>query len=89
MLFGPYEIQILDSYENETYYDGQYASFYKQRPSLVNVSRKSGEWQTFDTVFNRPELKIEEGKVVEVVRPGYVTVFHNDVLGEESSRNRG
>lgn len=80
VFFGPYEVQILDSYENTTYFDGQCASFYKQRPPQVNVCRKPGEWQTYDIVFNRPKLKIENGKVVEVIRPAYVTVFQNGVL---------
>lgn len=80
VFFGPYEVQILDSYNNETYYDGQCASIYKQCPPLVNVCRKPGQWQSYDIIFNRPELKIEDGKVVEVVRPGYVTVFQNGVL---------
>ena len=80
VFFGPYEVQILDSYENETYYDGQCASFYKQRPPQVNVCRKPGEWQYYDIVFNRPELEIKDGKVVKVIRPGYVTVFQNGVL---------
>ena len=80
VFFGPYEVQILDSYENKTYFDGQCASIYKQRPPLVNACRKPGEWQTYDIVFNRPELKIEDGKVVEVIRPGYLTVFQNGVL---------
>ncbi|MDR0336473.1 MAG: DUF1080 domain-containing protein [Planctomycetaceae bacterium] len=80
VFFGNYEVQILDSYENETYFDGQCGSIYKQRPPLVNVCRKPGEWQYYDIVFNRPELKIENNKVVEVVRPGYVTVFQNGVL---------
>lgn len=80
VFFGNYEVQILDSYENETYFDGQCGSIYKQRPPLVNVCRKPGEWQYYDIVFNRPELKIENNKVVEVIRPGYVTVFQNGVL---------
>jgi hypothetical protein len=80
VFFGHYEVQILDSYENETYFDGQCGSIYKQRPPLVNVCRKPGEWQSYDIVFNRPELKIENGKVVEVIRPAYVTVFQNGVL---------
>ena len=80
VFFGKYELQILDSYDNETYYDGQCASIYKQIPPLVNVCRKPGEWQTYDVVFNRPELKIENGKVVEVLRPGYITAFQNGVL---------
>ena len=80
VFFGPYEVQILDSYENETYYDGQCASIYKQVPPLVNVCRKPGEWQTYDIIFHRPELKIENNAVAEVLRPGYVTVIQNGVL---------
>jgi hypothetical protein len=79
LFFGHYEVQILDSYENETYYDGQCAAIYKQVPPFVNACRKPGEWQTYDIVFNRPDLKIENG-VVYVIRPGYITVFHNGVL---------
>ena len=79
VFFGPYELQILDSYENETYYDGQCASIYKQAPPLVNVCRKPGEWQTYDVIFNRPELKVENN-VVQVIRPGYITVIQNGVL---------
>ena len=79
VFFGPYEVQILDSYDNETYYDGQCASVYKQTPPMVNACRPPGEWQTYDIIFNRPELKIEDG-VVYVIRPGYITVIHNGVL---------
>ncbi|MDR0326992.1 MAG: DUF1080 domain-containing protein [Planctomycetaceae bacterium] len=79
VFFGPYELQVLDSYENETYFDGQCGSIYKQVPPLVNVCRKPGEWQTYDVIFNRPELKIEND-VVYVIRPGYITVLQNGVL---------
>ncbi|MGL4942918.1 MAG: 3-keto-disaccharide hydrolase [Thermoguttaceae bacterium] len=75
-----YEVQILDSYNNDTYYDGQCAGIYKQRPPLVNACRAPGEWQTYDVIFTRPELKIEDGKVVEVVRPAFITVIQNGVL---------
>jgi hypothetical protein len=80
VFFGKYELQILDSYENTTYFDGQCGSIYKQRAPQVNVCRKPGEWQTYDVIFNRPELKIENGKVVEVIRPAYITVLQNGVL---------
>lgn len=80
VFIGPYEIQILDSYDNKTYFDGQCASVYRQRPPLVNVCRPPGEWQTLDIIFHRPEMKIEKGKLVELVRPGYITIFHNGVL---------
>lgn len=80
IFFGPYEVQLLDSYQNETYFDGQCASIYKQRAPQVNVCRPPGQWQSYDIIFNRPVLKIEGDKVVEVVRPAYVTVIHNGVL---------
>jgi hypothetical protein len=74
-LMGRYEVQILDSFENKTYFDGQCAALYKQTPPMVNASRKPGEWQTYDIAFEAP--RFEQGKVL---RPGYVTVFHNGVL---------
>ena len=72
---GNYEIQILDSYDNETYFDGQAGSLYKQMPPLVNASRKPGEWQTYDIIFTAPRFK--DGKLA---KPGYVTALHNGVL---------
>jgi hypothetical protein len=70
-----YEIQVLDSWENPTYLDGMCAAIYKQRPPMVNASRRPGEWQTYDIVFEAPRFK--DGKLA---RPAYVTVFHNGVL---------
>lgn len=76
-----YEVQILDSFQNETYFDGQCASIYKQQPPYVNICKKPGEWQVYDVVFTRPIFRFTgEGankKIAEVVRPAYVTVFHN------------
>jgi hypothetical protein len=74
-LMGHYEIQILDSFDNPTYLDGMCASIYKQRPPLVNVARKPGEWQSYDIVFEAP--RFQDGKLA---RAGYVTVLHNGVL---------
>jgi len=70
-----YEIQILDSYDNKTYFDGQCASIYKQTPPMVNACRKPGEWQTYDIVFEIPHFTYDGA----VKRPGYVTLFHNGV----------
>jgi hypothetical protein len=70
-----YEVQVLDSHNNPTYADGQAGSIYGQFPPLVNVSRKPGEWQTYDIVFEAP--RFENGKLV---KPAYFTVFHNGVL---------
>lgn len=71
-----YEIQVLDSFENPTYPEGQCASVYNQRPPMVNASRKPGEWQTYDIIFTVPRFDAD-GKVL---KPGYFTVLHNGVL---------
>ena len=70
-----YEIQVLDSYENPSYADGQAGSIYGQWPPLVNVMRKPGEWNAYDIVFEAP--RFTDGKLV---KPGYATVFHNGVV---------
>ena len=75
-----FELQVLDSYENQTYFDGMCGSIYKQRPPQVNVCAKPGEWQSYDIIFTRPVLRIEGDQVVEVVRPPYITVLQNGVL---------
>lgn len=76
LMDGRYEIQVLDSYNNKTYPEGQCASVYNQRPPMVNVCRKPGEWQTYDIMFTVPRFD-SEGKLQ---KPGYVTVLHNGVL---------
>jgi hypothetical protein len=81
---GHYEIQVLDSWENPTYFDGQCAALYKQMPPMVNASRKPGEWQTYDIVFETP--RFEDKKLV---RPGYVTVLHNGVLVQNHTEIQG
>ncbi len=73
-LQGRYEIQVLDSYQNKTYANGQAGAFYLHSPPLVNASRKPGEWQTYDIIFHAP--KEEGGKAI----PGSFTVLHNGVL---------
>ncbi len=73
---GLYEVQILDSYENETYYNGQAASIYKQHIPLVNASRPPGEWQEYDIIFKAPIFK-EDGSLDT---PACLTVIHNGVL---------
>ena len=70
-----YEIQILDSYQNPTYVNGQAGSVYKQYIPLKNASKKPGDWQSYDIIFTAPEFK---NKTLE--NPGYFTVFHNGVL---------
>lgn len=75
-LMGHYEVQVLDSWQNPTYFHGQAGSIYKQHAPLVNVSRKPGEWQTYDIIFTAPQFD-EIGKVTKRAR---VTVIHNGVV---------
>ena len=75
MIMSRYEIQILDSIDNPTYADGQAASIYGQWPPLVNASRKRGEWQSFNIVFEAPKFDGEK-----LIKPAFVTIFHNGVL---------
>jgi hypothetical protein len=75
-LMGKYEVQVLDSYENETYYNGQAGSIYKQHIPLVNACRPPGIWQAYDILFTAPRFK-EDGTLKS---PAYVTVIHNGVL---------
>ncbi len=74
-LMSRYEVQVLNSHDDQTYADGQAAAVYGQNPPLVNASRPAGEWQSYDIVFHRPRFK--SGKCVQ---PATVTVFHNGVL---------
>jgi hypothetical protein len=71
-----YELQIVDSYDNPTYVNGQAASVYKQNPPLVNAMRKPGEWQTYDVIWTAPTFNADGS----VKTPAYVTAFHNGVL---------
>jgi hypothetical protein len=76
LFMGRYELQILDSYENTTYVNGQAASVYKQHIPLVNASRPPGEWQTYDIVFVAPRFRPDGS----LHAPGRMTVLHNGVL---------
>jgi hypothetical protein len=73
---GSYEVQVLDSYDNVTYFDGQCGALYKQSPPIVNPCRKPGEWQTYDIVYEAPRF----GAYGEVTSPAYLTVLLNGVL---------
>ena len=75
-LMGLYEIQVLDSYKNPTYANGQAAAVYKQHIPLVNASREPGQWQAYDIIFKAPLFK-EDGSLE---KPATVTVLHNGVL---------
>jgi 3-keto-disaccharide hydrolase len=79
-LQGLYETQVLDSYQNKTYADGQAAAIYGQYPPLVNASRPPGQWQTYDIIFHAPRFDAS-GKLT---RPARETVFHNGVLVQDN-----
>lgn len=80
-----YEVQILDSWENRTYVNGQAASIYKQSPPLVNACRKPGEWQSYDVVWTAPVFNADG----TLQTPAFVTVFHNGVLVQNHFRLLG
>jgi hypothetical protein len=79
-----YEVQVLDSYQNPTYVNGQAAAVYKQAPPLVNAMRPPTQWQTYDIIFTAPAFEGEQ-----VVTPAYVTVLHNGVLVQNHTELRG
>ncbi len=80
-----YELQILDSYNNTTYSNGQAGSIYKQFIPLVNASRKPGEWQSYDIVWTAPTFNAD-GSVKTAAR---VTVLHNGVLIQNNTELKG
>jgi hypothetical protein len=84
-LMGQFEIQVLDSYQADTYADGQAGAIYGQYPPLANASRPPGEWQAYDVAFRRPRFD-GSGKLVE---PARVTLFHNGVLVQNNEEPFG
>ena len=82
---GLYELQILDSYNNVTYVNGQAGSIYKQTPPLVNAMRPPGEWNRFEIIYTAPTFR-EDGTFRT---PPRITVFHNDILIHYNTIIRG
>ena len=80
-----YELQILDSYQNKTYFNGQAGAVYSQYAPLVNVSRKPGEWQSYDVIFHAPRFD-ENGRLT---RAATMTVLHNGVLVQDHVEIKG
>lgn len=80
-----YEVQILDSYNNRTYSNGQAGSLYKQRIPLANASRLPGQWQTYDIVYHSPKF----GKDGKVERKATVTLIHNGILVQDHAELDG
>src|SRR6185369_8988260 len=71
-----YELQVLDSYNNKTYVNGQAASIYKQTPPLVNAMRPPGQWQVYDVIWTAPTFNADGS----LKTPAYVTALHNNGL---------
>ncbi|MDQ8183757.1 DUF1080 domain-containing protein [Pelagicoccus sp. SDUM812005] len=84
-LMGLYEVQVLNSFENPTYANGQAASIYKQHAPLVNASLPPGQWQSFDLIFTAPRFS-EKGTLVS---PALLTVLHNGVLVQHNAVLQG
>jgi hypothetical protein len=80
-----YELQVLDSYNNQTYVNGQAASIYKQAAPLVNANRKPGEWQAYDVVWTAPTFNADDS----LTSPAYATVFFNGVLVQNHFELKG
>ena len=80
-----YEIQVLDSYQNRTYSNGQAGSVYKQSIPLVNAMHPTGEWQVYDIVFNAPKFNIDGDEI----KKGSFIVFHNGVLIQNAVEIQG
>jgi hypothetical protein len=80
-----YELQILDSYQNETYFNGQAGAVYSQYPPLVNVSRRPGAWQSYDVIFHAPRFD-ENGKLT---KPATITVLQNGILVQDHVEIQG
>ncbi len=76
LIMGRYELQVLDSYNNSTYSNGQAGSIYKQKMPMVNACKPPGEWQTYDAVFTAPVFNSDS----TLLSPAKITVFHNGVL---------
>jgi hypothetical protein len=84
-LQGIYEVQILDSYNNRTYSNGQAGAIYKQHIPLVNPLRPTGEWNTYDIIFQAPRFNKDGMKVAS----GYITVLINGVLVQNHVEIKG
>ncbi len=93
LMNGVYEVQVLDSFENPTYPDGQCAALYGQTPPLVNASKKPGEWQSYDIIWESPRWdadgKIAKKAAVTVIHNGVVVHHRREYLGTTPHRNNG
>jgi len=82
---GRYEVQVLDSYNNKTYFHGQAGAIYKQYAPLVNCCRPPGEWQTYDIIYHAPRF----GSAGDLLKPATITVLQNGVLIQDNVEIKG
>jgi hypothetical protein len=82
---GMYEVQVLNSYNNRTYRNGQAGSIYKQSAPMVNATSKMGEWNTYDIIYTAPKFTVNGG----IDTPAYVTVIHNGVVVQNHTKIQG
>jgi hypothetical protein len=82
---GHQELQVLDSYDNDTYPDGQAGAIYGMHPPLVNCCRKPGEWQSYHITLEQPRRDAQR----KMTRPAFVTVIHNGILIQDHVELRG
>jgi hypothetical protein len=82
---GGYELQILDSYQNETYVNGQAGAIYKQYPPLANPMRPPGEWQSYDVIWIAPRFRNDKS----LESPAIITAFMNGVLIQDHAELKG
>lgn len=80
-----YELQILDSYNNRTYRNGQAGSIYKDHAPLVNAMRTPLEWNTYDVIYTAPRFKADGS----LDAPARITVLHNGVLVQNNTTING
>ena len=78
-------MQVLNSYQNKTYPDGQAGSIYKQHIPLVNAMRPTGEWQVYDIIFNSPKYDDNGG----ITKPGSFIVLHNGIIIQNGVKFNG
>jgi len=80
-----FEVQVLDSFDNRTYADGQAGALYGQYSPMVNASRKPGEWQIYDIIFEAPKFSLDE----KLEEPASITVMHNGIFLHHAKKYYG
>ncbi|CAM3289191.1 DUF1080 domain-containing protein [Aquirufa ecclesiirivi] len=82
---GMYEVQVLNSYQNRSYRNGQAGSIYKQSAPLVNATSPMGEWNSYDIIYTAPKFTINGG----IDTPAYVTIIHNGIVVQNHTKIQG